>query len=80
MGNFLISQDQYQEIYIHDYCSEISIFEKIRNVISILERDINLLQNSCESDAFDENNEKISENKNTNNIIDEWDYYEVENV
>ena len=46
MGNFLISQDQYQEIYIHDYCSEISIFEKIRNVISILERDINLLQNS----------------------------------
>ena len=70
MGNYLISQDLYEEISIDDYYSEISIFEKIRNKISILECDINLLQNSCESDLFDENN----------NIIDEWDYYEVENV
>ena len=70
MGNYLISQDRYEEISIDDYYSEISIFEKIRNVIATLECDINLLQNSCESYAFDENN----------NIIDEWDYYEVENV
>ena len=73
MGNYLISQDRYEEISIDDYYSEISIFEKIRNKISILECDINLLQNSWESYAFDENN-------NVNNIIDEWDYYEVENV
>jgi len=70
MGNYLISQDRYEEISIDDYYSEISIFEKIRNVITKLECDITLLQNSCESDSFDENN----------NIIDEWDYYELENV
>jgi len=73
MGNYLISQDLYEEISIDDYYSEISIFEKIRNVITKLECDITLLQNSCESYAFDENN-------NVNNLIDEWDYYEVENV